>query len=142
MTIGKSFRWEAAHRIPWHTGKCKNLHGHSYKMEVILEGKVNDQGIIMDFQDLKEMVKPLIDQLDHATIISEIDHELREIFEQKNWKYFLMVEDSTAENLCLFFIEYLLSNHRSHLQSHQITAIAIKIFETESAYAQVRRSID
>ena len=41
MRIGKLFKFEAAHRLPNHPGKCKNLHGHSYKLEVVVNGEVN-----------------------------------------------------------------------------------------------------
>ena len=90
MIVAKHFKWEAAHRIPWHGGKCKHLHGHSYKMIVEFEGELNENGIVIDFNDLKAIVKPHIDLIDHTTIISEHDTELKEVFDSKQWKYYLL----------------------------------------------------
>lgn len=52
--------FEAAHELPWHSGKCKHLHGHSYKLEVTLEGELNDNGIVLDFDDLSIIVNEMI----------------------------------------------------------------------------------
>ncbi len=61
MRVAKDFGWEAAHRLPRHAGLCGNLHGHSYRMTVELEGEPDEHGIVIDFQDIKAVIKPLID---------------------------------------------------------------------------------
>ncbi len=137
MIIAKSFHWEAAHRIPWHEGKCKNLHGHSYKMIVELEGDTNQNGIVMDFSELKDIVKPYIQLIDHTTLISANDTELLEVFESKRWKYHLLPFDSTAENLCYYFSGIIIKDHIELLSRNKIIAVNVKIAETESAYASV-----
>lgn len=137
MIIAKSFHWEAAHRIPWHEGKCKNIHGHSYKMIVELEGETNPNGIVMDFSELKDIVKPYIQLIDHTTIISTNDTELLEVFETKKWKYYLLPFDSTAENLCNYFADIIIKDHRELLSKNNIKAVTVKIAETESAYASI-----
>ena len=86
MIVAKDFKWEAAHRLPWHKGKCKHLHGHSYRMTVELEGEPNSQGLVIDFNDIKSMIEPHIQELDHTTIISANDAELKQVFDEKNWK--------------------------------------------------------
>ncbi len=138
MIIAKSFHWEAAHRIPWHEGKCKNIHGHSYKMIVELEGAINERGIVMDFKDLKEIVQPYIQLIDHTTIISVWDKELREVFDSKQWKYYLLPFDSTAENLCKYFAELIIKDNGSLLSANNITTVSVKISETETAYAYAK----
>lgn len=69
MDIFKEFKFEAAHSLP-HLPvghKCRNVHGHSYRIRVVLSGKVSaETGWVMDFAELKRVVKPLIDRLDHA----------------------------------------------------------------------------
>lgn len=60
VQITKRFMFEAAHELPWHSGKCKHLHGHSYKLEVTLEGELNDNGIVLDFDDLSIIVNEMI----------------------------------------------------------------------------------
>mgnify|MGYP000226705492 CR=1 FL=1 len=135
MFVAKRFKWEAAHRIPWHSGKCKNLHGHSYKMDVELEGEIDAQGIVVDFHDIKHIINPIVDQLDHSTIISEKDSELLEVFKAKNWKYFLVPFDSTAENLCDYFLKLIVDDNRDFLTEKKITKIGIRMYETDTAYA-------
>lgn len=73
ISICKTFKFEAAHNLPKHQGKCHNLHGHSYKLEVEVTGKIHtdgkpDHGMIMDFGRLKSVMQPLIDLLDHAVL--------------------------------------------------------------------------
>ena len=68
MDIFKEFTFESAHRLPnVPTGhKCSRLHGHSYHVEVHVSGDVDPHmGWIMDFTDIKDVVKPVIKELDH-----------------------------------------------------------------------------
>jgi len=69
--LTKEFRFEAAHMLPHHDGKCQRLHGHSWKMRVIirrpgLERGGPKQGMVMDFGDISKVMNPLIEEkLDH-----------------------------------------------------------------------------
>ena len=66
MRIVKEFTFDSAHNLKWHDGKCVNLHGHTYKMQVGVKGKIDDNGVVIDFGDLKKIVNELIDEkLDH-----------------------------------------------------------------------------
>ena len=70
VRIRELFRFEAAHVLPHHTGKCARLHGHSYRLEVTVSGPLRedgpDRGMVMDFGDLKAIVKTaVIERLDH-----------------------------------------------------------------------------
>lgn len=68
VEIFREFTFEAAHRLPHvpEGHKCARLHGHSYRVEVHVEGEVEPTlGWVMDFADIKVAVKPVIDQLDH-----------------------------------------------------------------------------
>ena len=71
MEIYKEFSFDSAHFLPnvpdGH--KCKQMHGHTYRLRVILEGTTDPAlGWIMDFKELKDAVSPVIDQLDHKLI--------------------------------------------------------------------------
>jgi len=72
-TITKIFRFEAAHHLPGHRGKCANPHGHSYRLEITLRGPVkdapnqSDDGMAMDFSDLTQIVR--------ASVIERLDHQ-------------------------------------------------------------------
>jgi len=67
MILRKEYGFEAAHFIHNHPGKCRNLHGHSYKLFVSLEGQVHPEtGMIIDFDDLSKIVREkVIYALDH-----------------------------------------------------------------------------
>lgn len=75
MEIFKDFKFEAAHRLPHLPDghKCKQLHGHSYRVRITLSGPIDPTlGWVADFADLKSIVKPLIQQLDHA-FLNEVE---------------------------------------------------------------------
>ena len=54
IKVSRVFYFDAAHRIPDHSGECKNLHGHTYKLIVTMEGEVKD-GMVIDFEDMKNL---------------------------------------------------------------------------------------
>jgi len=141
MIVAKRFNWEAAHRLPWHEGKCKQIHGHSYKMIVEFDGELNEKGMVVDFNDIKKMIEPIVKQIDHATIISSNDTELKELFEAKSWKYFLLPFDSTAENLCNYFLGLIIEQHKDLLVANRVKEVGVKVFETDTTYAYTKATL-
>jgi 6-pyruvoyltetrahydropterin/6-carboxytetrahydropterin synthase len=66
MQISKTFTFDASHWLPRHEGKCGRLHGHTYTITVTIEGVVQKGSqFVMDYGDLKEIVKPIIERFDH-----------------------------------------------------------------------------
>lgn len=67
--ITKEYRFEASHILADHPGKCSRLHGHSYRVEVAIEGPLKteggERGMVMDFMYLDTRVKPLVEGFDH-----------------------------------------------------------------------------
>lgn len=141
MKIAKRFRFEGAHRLPWHEGLCKNLHGHSYTMFVEIEGELDANGLLMDFKDLKQCLLPLINAWDHATIVAAHDKELRDVVESKNWKHYILPYDTTAENMCIYAADYLIEHSRDVLVSHRVHTVRVRVSETETCYAEAERSL-
>ena len=84
MKIAKEFSWEMGHRLPFHNGKCKNLHGHSYQCMIELTGDVDKNGIVLDYYDLKKAVEPVFEELDHAFMVWEGDKELIDALNKLN----------------------------------------------------------
>ncbi len=85
LTITRKLEFDAGHRIPDHKSQCRNLHGHRYTLELTLTGEVidvegnSDNGMIMDFSDVKTLAKEhLIDVWDHAFLVYEKDDKVRE----------------------------------------------------------------
>ena len=83
MQIRKSFTFEAAHVLPYHPGKCSRLHGHSYRLEVAVEGALQSEGpaagMICDFDTLAEAVREtVIAALDHRSLNDVLDNPTAE----------------------------------------------------------------
>lgn len=132
MRIAKEFHWEMGHRLPEHFGKCKNIHGHSYRMIVELEGSINDNGMIMDYFDLKRRVNPIIEQLDHAFMVYEKDKEIVKFLESVNSKKVIVGFQSTVENIC----KYILSEIKKQELPSNIKKLKVRIFESIDDYAE------
>lgn len=81
-TLSKDFAFEASHQLPDHDGKCARLHGHSWRVTVALWGRALHRGgpkagMLIDYGDIKAIVSPLIERLDHShlnvTLAEELD---------------------------------------------------------------------
>ncbi len=84
ITITRKLEFDAGHRIPDHKSQCRNLHGHRYTLEITLVGEVieeegsSDNGMIMDFSDVKALAKAhLVDVWDHAFLVYAKDTAVR-----------------------------------------------------------------
>ena len=93
MKLFKDFRFEAAHKLPLvpRDHKCFQLHGHSFKVRVYIEGTLSNMGWVMDFGDLKNICNPLIETLDHS-YLNEIEG----------------LDNPTSENIAIWLWERLI----------------------------------
>lgn len=133
MKIAKDFRWEMAHRLQCHKGKCFNLHGHSYKMQVEFEGTVDSNtGMVLDYFDVKDIVGPLVEELDHSVIIWERDEILLQKISELNSAHVIVPFETTAENL----VGYFLNKISKENLPKEITALKVRVCETENTYAE------
>jgi 6-pyruvoyltetrahydropterin/6-carboxytetrahydropterin synthase len=132
MKIAKEFRWEMGHRLPFHEDKCRNLHGHSYKMMVEFTGDLDINGMVLDYYIVKEIINPLVEELDHAFMVKDDDFELITLLKKMDSKFVTVNFHSTAENMVYYFIDKI---KKSELPGN-ISAIKVKIFETETTYAE------
>lgn len=83
MQIRKQFAFEAAHVLPHHTGKCSRLHGHSYRLDVTVEGPLEAagpaSGMVVDFDELARIVRAtIVDKLDHTHLNDTIENPTSE----------------------------------------------------------------
>lgn len=86
-SVTRTFRFEAAHRLPWHPGRCRDLHGHGYKLEVTVEGPIGDHGVVVDFDELAVVVqREVIDRLDHRYLNDILDNPTAELIAEDIWK--------------------------------------------------------
>lgn len=125
--IGKMFRFEAAHRITGHP-KCGHLHGHSYRMEIVLRSEtLNDSGMVIDFGDLSERMRPFIEMVDHSTLLSAKDPG-----EPGLSRVMRFPGEPTAEVLAEFFFKLVRSFY--HPQMGAIVE-SVRVWETETSWA-------
>jgi len=81
VIVRRSFDFEAAHQLPNHPGKCRRLHGHSYRLVVAVDGSPDaSTGMVIDFSDLKRIVRArVLDRLDHASANDFIENPTAEL---------------------------------------------------------------
>ena len=137
MKIVKTFSFDSAHLLDCHDGKCQNLHGHTYQLEVEIQGPLitsgAKQGMVMDFSDLKAAVKAqILDPLDHAFIYNQFSDKESQIAQLLNgWqmKTFAFAGRTTAEMLSQFIFQQL-------AEQAQLPVSRIRLWETPSSYAE------
>jgi 6-pyruvoyltetrahydropterin/6-carboxytetrahydropterin synthase len=143
MQISKKIEWCMGHRLPNHKGKCVNLHGHQYVLEVVLEGEVNavndspSVGMVMDYGDLKNILdKEVHDVCDHAFMVAESD-DLMMGFYKKNHqlKHVVVPFESTAENIAGWIFEKL--NNEIGKLPGKMALVSVQLWETPYNSARV-----
>ena len=137
MKIAKEFNWEMGHRLPEHFGKCKNIHGHSYKMLVEIEGDVMENGMVMDYYHLKDAVEPLVEKMDHAFLVYRDDKTVIEFLEKMNSKRVVVDFQSTVENITKFFLDEI----KKVSMPPNINKIKVRVCETPDDYAEEEISL-
>jgi 6-pyruvoyltetrahydropterin/6-carboxytetrahydropterin synthase len=80
VRIWREYAFEAAHRLPLvpEGHKCARMHGHSYRVEMHVEGPVGDDGMVLDYAEIDDAFEPLREQLDHACLNDLIDNPTAE----------------------------------------------------------------
>jgi 6-pyruvoyltetrahydropterin/6-carboxytetrahydropterin synthase len=126
VLVSKEFTFDAAHHLHCYEGKCKNLHGHTYKVIFGISGYVDDRGLMMDFGDIKEIWKSEIEiHLDHRY--------LNETLPPMN---------TTAENIVVWIYEKMkdaLAKEENKDQFLGARVEFVRLFETPTSYAEARR---
>lgn len=122
--LTKAVQFEAAHCLPGHRGKCAQLHGHSYRLEVSLRGPLkqtpgaSDDGMVMDLQDLSEIIR--------RAVLARLDHRyLNEVMEER----------TTAENLAHWIWDALLNGGLPAALLYRI-----RLWETTTGWVELTRS--
>jgi len=109
LTVSKTFRFEAAHKLIGYDGDCANLHGHSYVLEIQVKGVVDEQGFVMDFKELKHFVQTkVIDLLDHVYLND-------------------IIKNPTAENIVIWIVRKL---------QQDLMIYKVRLWETVDSYCE------
>ncbi len=134
--IARQFFWEMGHRLPFHAGGCANIHGHSYKLWVELEGVSDENGMVMDYGEMKRLVRPLIERLDHAFLCDDRDEIMKSFLSATQFKVLYVPFTSTAENIAGFLADELWSLFGLLPGIH---ALRLRLQETDHSYAETIR---
>ena len=108
VTVTKTVRFDAAHVLTNHRGLCKNLHGHTYRVDVsVAQGADDERDMVIDFKDLKGIANEVIcDRFDHAFIYNTAsagEREIAAVVEKNGMRTVAIPFRSTAENLAKLF---------------------------------------
>ena len=137
MKIGKQFHWEMGHRLPFHESGCANIHGHSYTLWVELEGTVDEHGMLLDYGIMKEVIQPVISELDHCFLCDENDTLMKPFLEGTSLKVVYVPFTTTAEHIT----GYLLDRIWDALTAYEnIQGISLRLQETVNSYAEMSRN--
>lgn len=140
IRITKQFNFETGHALYGYDGKCKNVHGHSYKLFVTVIGQpIADMnnvkfGMVIDFGDLKKIVKEeIVDLFDHATVFNKNTPHAELAMElQKRGHHVILVDyQPTSEMMVIDFAQKIKDRLPKQVQLH-----SIKLQETETSSAE------
>lgn len=110
IQLSATFHFSSSHKLTKYQGKCENLHGHNYKLIVTIEGDIQDNGIVMDFKEIKEIVnEKIIEKLDHTHLNDTI-------------------ENPSAENICLWIWGKI---------KNDLPLKKIRLYETDDYYCDM-----
>jgi len=140
IRITKQFTFETGHALYGYDGKCRNVHGHSYKLSVTVIGSpITDTknvkfGMVIDFGDLKKVVKEeIVNIFDHATVFNKnTPHiELAKELEDRGHNVLLVDYQPTSEMMIIDFAKKIKSRLPDNIKLY-----SLKLRETESSFAE------
>lgn len=140
VRVTKSFNFETAHALYGYDGKCKNIHGHSYKLFVTVKGIPNLDagnpkfGMVIDFGDIKRIVKSeVVDLFDHAILLNENSphKQLGENLKEEGHKVIFTSYQPSCENMLLDMVEKI-----SPKLPEFVKLQSLRLHETETSYAE------
>jgi 6-pyruvoyltetrahydropterin/6-carboxytetrahydropterin synthase len=140
IRITKQFSFETGHALYGYDGKCKNVHGHSYKLSVTVIGTpISDTtnvkfGMVIDFSDLKKIVREeIVDIFDHATVFNKNTPHIELANELKSRDHHVILVDyqPTSENMVIDFAAKIKSRLPESIALH-----SLRLQETETSFAE------
>ena len=147
MQITRRLEFDAGHRIPNHQSQCRHLHGHRYALEVTLSGevirdeRVHNDGMVMDFGEVKDIAKKhIVDLWDHAFLVFAHDHVVKDFLATlPNHKTVVLDAVPTAENLARIAFEILDAKYQDVYANH-LRLERVRLYETPNCWADAQRN--
>ncbi len=139
IRITKQFHFETGHALYGYDGKCKNVHGHSYRLFVTLIGEpINDKknpkhGMVIDFGDLKRIVNTeIVDRFDHTAVVSsDVEKARLDALNQMFGNVLVVDYQPTCENMVVDIANRIMPFLPDKVKLHNI-----RLFETATSYAE------
>ncbi len=128
-----------AHTLYEYDGLCRNIHGHSYNLEVTVAGEPRNEpghpkdGMVLDFSEIKEIVKTqVVNRFDHALMVNRLAPEnQQELLRQTNERIIIVDFQPTSENIAAYIAEIL----QQHLPAG-VNLFSIRLYETITSFAE------
>jgi 6-pyruvoyltetrahydropterin/6-carboxytetrahydropterin synthase len=139
IRITKEFTFDMAHALWNYDGLCRNIHGHTYRLAVTLIGEPSTDssspklGMVIDFSDLKDIVKkPVVERFDHALVLHRTHHLSALLAPAVTHDKIILVDyQPTCENLLVDFVTIIKRNLPGEVTLH-----SVKLHETPTSYAE------
>lgn len=135
ISITKKIEFEAAHRLSNYDGPCREIHGHTYKLEVTVTGPIQDDAdMVLDFKILKKILsETVMKHFDHALILKN-EPGNRQIFGAYQGKITWMDHEPTVERMLVWIASVL-----STLLPPPTSLGSLKLYETSGSYASWKK---
>ena len=137
MKVTKEVTFDSAHMLSNYQGKCANLHGHTYKLQVSVEAPLQDKGneecMVMDFNNLKNVIDTVTRAFDHAIIFSDTAYRNEAENALLNWadKYgmnYVIISAGKSTSECI----------ADEIKSRiPVTNVSVRVWETPTSFAEV-----
>jgi len=138
--VTRQVEFDAGHRVPNHESKCRNPHGHRYKVVATVTGRLvdrsgaSDEGMVLDFGVLSELLQFHVhDKYDHGFIVYENDDVMQRLFwdaDDQNWKVIHVDWIPTAENMARAIFEDLYPEVVKMTDDGRVLLTGIEVWET------------
>jgi 6-pyruvoyltetrahydropterin/6-carboxytetrahydropterin synthase len=116
LKLGLVSEFDAAHSLPGYKGKCSRVHGHTYKVEIVIEGPVDEKsGFVVDFFCLKEILRQSLEDLDHRFLND-------------------VLPNPTAEKIA----EHISSRLKSNLEKLPARLVSVKLWEGKNKWVMTK----
>jgi 6-pyruvoyltetrahydropterin/6-carboxytetrahydropterin synthase len=142
ISITRRLEFDAGHRLPNHQSQCRNIHGHRYALEITLTSEViheegaADDGMVMDFGDIKRIAnEKLVDLWDHAFLVYRGDKVMVDFLAAiSGHKTVVLDVVPTAENLVQVAFRILEHAYRDRF-GHELKLSQVRLYETPNCWA-------
>lgn len=144
MKVTKEVTFDSAHMLSNYQGKCENLHGHTYKLQVTIDNPLqnegNETGMVMDFNTLKKVIDFITESFDHAIIFSDMEYRgeaenaLLDWADKYNMNYVIIPAGKSTSECIATAIRAKIA---CALPAVEMGNISVRIWETPTSFAEV-----